>query len=72
MVYRVALALSIWGGTPGGSDFGVELEKRVNTLAQLLFDFLFATLEDMQRNVRIAPVFQLDSAFPNLFDFLCG
>jgi hypothetical protein len=54
------------------SNLRIEIEKGVEAVLQLLFDFLLAAFEHVHGDVRLIPVLQFESRIPYFGDFFRG
>ena len=50
----------------------VDVEKRRETRLELLFDLVFAPLENVHRNLRLSPILQFDRSWSHLRDLIGG
>lgn len=53
------------------SDFRIEIKKRSQAGFELLLDFLFATLQNVHRDARLAAILEPDSCVAHLRDLFC-
>lgn len=53
-------------------DLGIKVEKRLQALPQLLFDFIFRPIEHVHGDPRVVSILQLDRSIADFCDLFGG
>jgi len=53
-------------------DFWIKIEKRIQAVFQLFFDFLFRAFKNMHGHAGATSIVELEGRVANFRDFFCG